>query len=51
VNGSFRGCIDFPVVARWIFLSFSSYFRWFSYAARSFNSEVFGFGFVGGNHG
>jgi hypothetical protein len=29
VNGSFHGCIDFPLVARWIFVSFSSYFRWF----------------------
>jgi hypothetical protein len=26
VNGSFHGCVDFPVVARWIFVSFSSYF-------------------------
>jgi hypothetical protein len=28
VNGSFHGCIDFPLVARWIFVSFLSYFRW-----------------------
>jgi hypothetical protein len=26
VNGSFHGCINFPLVARWIFVSFSSYF-------------------------
>jgi hypothetical protein len=29
VNGSFHGCVDFPLVARVIFMSFSSYFRWF----------------------
>jgi hypothetical protein len=29
VNGSFHGCVDFPLVARRIFVSFSSYFRWF----------------------
>jgi hypothetical protein len=29
VNGSFHGCVDSPLVARWIFVSFSSYFRWF----------------------
>jgi hypothetical protein len=29
VNGSFHGCVDFPLVARWIFVSFSTYFRWF----------------------
>jgi hypothetical protein len=22
VNGSFHGCVDFPLVARWIFVSF-----------------------------
>jgi hypothetical protein len=27
VNGSFHGCVDSPLVARWIFVSFSSYFR------------------------
>jgi hypothetical protein len=26
VNGSLHGCADFPLVARWIFMSFSSYF-------------------------
>jgi hypothetical protein len=26
VNGSFHGCVDSPLVARWIFVSFSSYF-------------------------
>jgi hypothetical protein len=26
VNGSFHGCVDSPFVARWIFVSFSSYF-------------------------
>jgi hypothetical protein len=29
VNGSFHGCVDFRFVARWIFVSFSSYFRRF----------------------
>jgi hypothetical protein len=29
VNGTFHGCVDFPLVARWIFMSFSSYFRRF----------------------
>jgi hypothetical protein len=29
VNGSFHGCVGFLVVARWIFVSFSSYFRQF----------------------
>jgi hypothetical protein len=29
VNGSFHGCVDFPVVACWVFVSFSSYFRRF----------------------
>jgi hypothetical protein len=29
VNGSFHGCIDFPLVARVIFVSFSSYFHLF----------------------
>jgi hypothetical protein len=28
VNGSFHGCVDFPLVARWIFVSFSSSFCW-----------------------
>jgi hypothetical protein len=51
VNGSFHGCVDFPVVARWIFVSFSRYIRRFLWAACSFDSEVFGFRFVGGNHG
>jgi hypothetical protein len=26
VNGSFHGCVDFPLVARWIFVTLSSYF-------------------------
>jgi hypothetical protein len=26
VNGSFHGCVDFPLVAHWIFMSFPSYF-------------------------
>jgi hypothetical protein len=26
VNGRFHDCVDFPLVARWIFVSFSSYF-------------------------
>jgi hypothetical protein len=29
VNGSFHGCVDLPLVARWIFVSFSSYFHQF----------------------
>jgi hypothetical protein len=29
VNGCFHGCVDSPLVARWIFVSFSSYFRQF----------------------
>jgi hypothetical protein len=29
VNGSFHGCVDSRFVARWIFVSFSSYFRRF----------------------
>jgi hypothetical protein len=29
VNGSFHGCVDSLLVAHWIFLSFSSYFRRF----------------------
>jgi hypothetical protein len=28
-NGSFHGCVDSQFVARWIFVSFSSYFRRF----------------------
>jgi hypothetical protein len=30
VNGSFHGCVDSRFLARWIFVSFSSYFRRFS---------------------
>jgi hypothetical protein len=52
VNGSFHGCVDSPLVARWIFVSFSSYFhQFFLCAACSFDSKVFGFEFVGGDHG
>jgi hypothetical protein len=29
VNESFHGCVDSPLVAHWIFMSFSSYFRRF----------------------
>jgi hypothetical protein len=29
VNGSNHGCVDFPVVDRWIFVSFTNYFRRF----------------------
>jgi hypothetical protein len=29
VNGSFHGCVNSRFVARWIFVSFSSYFRRF----------------------
>jgi hypothetical protein len=51
VYGSFHGCVDLLLVARVIFVSFSSYFGGFSCAACFFDSEVFGFGFVGGDHG
>jgi hypothetical protein len=51
VYGSFHGCVDFLLVAHVIFVSFSSYFVGFSCAPCSFDSEVFGFGFVGGDHG
>jgi hypothetical protein len=47
----FHGCVDFPGVARWIFVFFQAIFIGFSYAACSFDLVVFGFGFVGGNHG
>jgi hypothetical protein len=29
VNGSFHGCVGSRFVARWIFMSFSSYFHQF----------------------
>jgi hypothetical protein len=51
VNGSFHGCVDSRFVARWIFVSFRAIFTVFSCAACSFDSEVFGLEFVGGNHG
>jgi hypothetical protein len=28
VNGSFCGCVDFPLVARMFFVYFLSYFHW-----------------------
>jgi hypothetical protein len=28
MNGSFHGCVNFPLVARVSFVSFSSYFHW-----------------------
>jgi hypothetical protein len=52
VNGSFHGCVDFPLVAHVIFVSFfRAIFVRFSCVACSLDSEVFGFGFVGGDHG
>jgi hypothetical protein len=51
VNGSFHGCVDSPLVARWIFVPFRAIFVGFSCASCSFDSEVFGFEFVGGDHG
>jgi hypothetical protein len=51
VNGSFHGCVDSLFVARWIFVSFSSYFVSLSCGVCSFDSEVFGLRFVGGYHG
>jgi hypothetical protein len=50
VNGRFHGCVDFPLVARWISCLFRAIFVGFSCAAFSFDTEVFGFGFVGGDH-
>jgi hypothetical protein len=51
VYGSFHGCIDFHLVASVIFVSFRTIFVGFSCAACSFDSEVFGFGFVCGDNG
>jgi hypothetical protein len=51
VYGSFHGCVDFLVVAHVIFVSFQAFFIGFSCAPCSFHSEVFGLGFVGGDHG
>jgi hypothetical protein len=51
VNGSFYGCVDSRFVARWIFVSFRAIFVGFLCAAYSFDSEMFGLGFVGANHG
>jgi hypothetical protein len=51
VYGSFHGCVDFLLVAHVFFVFFRAIFVGFSCAACSFDSEVFGFGFVGGHHG
>jgi hypothetical protein len=51
VNGSCHGCVDSPFVARWIFVSFQAIFVDFLCAACFFDSEVFGFEFVGVDHG
>jgi hypothetical protein len=51
VNESFHGCVDFSLVAHVIFVSFRAIFVGFSCAACSFDSEVFGFQFVDGDHG
>jgi hypothetical protein len=51
VNGTFHGCVDSPLVARWIFVSFRAIFVSFLCAACFFEPELFGFGFVGGDHG
>jgi hypothetical protein len=51
VNGSFHGCVD----SRFVLVGFScllqAIFVDFSCVAFSFDSEVFGLGFDGGNHG
>jgi hypothetical protein len=51
VYGSFHGCVDLLLVARVIFVSFRAIFVGFSCVACSFDSEVVGFRFVGGDHG
>jgi hypothetical protein len=48
VNESFHFCVDFPLVACVIFVSFRAIFVGFSCAACSFESKVFGFRFGGG---
>jgi hypothetical protein len=50
VNGSFHGCVNSWFVVRWISVSFRAIFVDFSCAACSFDSEVFGFEFVGRDH-
>jgi hypothetical protein len=51
VNGSFHSCIDSRLVAHWISCLIRAIFVGFSCVACSFDSEVFGFEFVGGDHG
>jgi hypothetical protein len=51
VYGNFHGCVDFLLLALVIFLSFCAIFVGFLCAPCSFDSEVFEFGFVGGDHG
>jgi hypothetical protein len=49
VYGSFHGCVDFLLVALVIFVSIGDIFVGILCAPCSFDSEVFGFGFVGGS--
>jgi hypothetical protein len=51
VYGSIHGCVDFLLVARVISCLFRAIFVGFLCVPCSFDSEVFGFGFVGGDHG
>jgi hypothetical protein len=51
VYGIFHGCVDFLLVARVIFMSFSGYFRWIFVSGYSFDSDVFAFRFICGYHG
>jgi hypothetical protein len=44
--GSIHGCLDFLLLARVIFVSFSGYFVGFSCVACSINFEEFVFGFL-----
>jgi hypothetical protein len=51
VYGSIHGCVDFVLLARVIFVSFSSPFVRFSCATCSFDYEAFVFSFVCGDYG
>jgi hypothetical protein len=50
VYESFQGCVNFLLVARVIFMSFQTIFVGFTCVACSFDSEVFGFRFLCGDH-
>jgi hypothetical protein len=49
--GSFHDCVDLILVARVFLCVFRAIFVGFSCVACSFDSEGFGFEFVGGDHG